>query len=316
MDMSSYMMGVCFFLAAGSLMILMLPALSREELTEQRIEVIKQRAFTGKRDIFSNTRRREIERLNSPLYKTAALTVSRLKLKRYLTTADYKQKLIRAGYRNQFSETLFLFGRLAFPVAFTLIGGTYLFVVNDHGFDLLGRSAIALGCGYFGMKLPEILVKNATNKRQDEIRLAWPDSLDLMLICIESGMSIEEAIRKVANEIGIQSMALAEEFMLCLAEISHSPERTMAYRNLATRIGIDDVKNTTTALAQAEEKGTPVGEALRSMAADVRTTRMMAAKKKAAALGPKLTVPMILFFLPVIIFVILWPGVITVMEWG
>ncbi len=316
MDMSNYFMGVCLFMAVGSLFMLAMPALSKEEVTEQRIEAIKQRSSNGRRDIQSMTRRREIERLNSPLYKTAAMTVSRLKLKRYLSVADYKQKLIRAGYRNQFSETLFLFGRLAFPVAFTLISGTYLFVVNDHGFDVLGKTAIALFFGYLGMKLPEILVRNATNKRQDEIRLAWPDSLDLMLICIESGMSIEESIRKVSNEIGIQSVALAEEFSLCIAEISHSPERTTAYRNLALRIGIDDVKNTTTALAQAEEKGTPVGEALRRMAEDVRTTRMMTAKKKAAALGPKLTVPMIVFFLPVIIFIILWPGVITVMEWN
>lgn len=316
MELANYLMGVCGILAIGSLLMLMMPVLSREELAEQRIEAIKQSSRGERRDIFSVTRRKEIERLNSPLYKTAAMTVSRLKLKRYLTTADYKQKLIRAGYRNQFSETLFLFGRLALPLAFTMLAGIYLFLIDDWNFDILARAAISLGCGYIGMKVPELIVKNTTNKRQDEIRLAWPDSLDLMLICIESGMSIEEGIRKVSNEIGLQSMALAEEFMLCLAELSHAPERSVAYKNLAARIGIDDVKITTTALVQAEDKGTPVGDALRTMAADVRTNRMMLAKKKAAALGPKLTVPMILFFLPVIIFIILWPGVITMMEWG
>ena len=315
MDIYNYILGVLALVSIGSIVMLMVPALSREEVAERRIEAIKNDARHTRQDIFAQSKRREMQRLQSPLYKTAAMTVSKLKLKRYLTTTDYKQKLIRAGYRNQFSETLFLFGRLALPITFTFVVGTYLFMIEDWGLDAMARMAISLGFGYLGMKLPEIMVRNAINKRQDEIRLAWPDGLDLMLICVESGMSIEEAIRKVASEIGIQSMALAEEFMLCLAELSHAPDRGQAYKNLAQRIGIDDVKTTTTALIQAEEQGTAVGSALRTMSADIRENRMLLAKKKAAALGPKLTVPMILFFLPVIIFVILWPGVIDVMGW-
>jgi tight adherence protein C len=316
MDPTNYIVGVLALVSIGSVMMLMVPALSREEVAERRIDAIKNDLRHTRQDIFAQSKRREMQRLQSPLYKTAAMTVTKLKLKRYLTTTDYKQKLIRAGYRNQFSETLFLFGRLALPITFTFVVGTYLFMIEDWGLDPLARMAISLGFGYLGMKLPEIMVKNATDKRQDEIRLAWPDGLDLMLICVESGMSIEESIRKVASEIGIQSMALAEEFMLCLAELSHAPDRAQAYKNLAARIGLDDVKTTTTALIQAEEQGTAVGQALRIMSADIRETRMLLAKKKAAALGPKLTVPMILFFLPVIIFVILWPGVIDVMGWN
>ncbi len=110
-------------------------------------------------------------------------------------------------------------------------------------------------------------------------------------------------------------MALAEELMLCLAELSTAPDRAQAYKNLAQRIGLDDVKTTTTALIPGRGTGTAVGQALRTMSADIKENRMLLAKKKAAALGPKLTVPMIMFFLPVIIFVILWPGVIDVMGW-
>ncbi len=164
----------------------MIPNLTREEVRSAESRRSRTTCVHTRQDIFAQSRRRELQRLQSPLYKTAAVTVSKLKLKRYLTTTDYKQKLIRAGYRNQFSETLFLFGRLALPITFTFIVATYLFMIEDWGLDGLARMAISLGCGYVGMKLPEIIVKNATNKRQDEIRLSWPDGLDLMLICVES----------------------------------------------------------------------------------------------------------------------------------
>jgi tight adherence protein C len=136
--------------------------------------------------------------------------------------------------------------------------------------------------------------------------------MDLLLICVESGMSIEHACRKVSEEIGSQSLALAEEFSLLTAELSFLPDRRMAYENLAIRTGIEASKQISTVLIQAERYGTPLGQALRMVAQESRSQRLLAAEKKAASLPPKLTVPMIIFFLPVLFCVILTPAIIQV----
>jgi tight adherence protein C len=159
-----------------------------------------------------------------------------------------------------------------------------------------------------------LFLKNAIAKRQLSLKRAFPDALDLLLICVESGMSIEAAFRKVSAEIGSQSIALAEEFTLTTAELSYLQDRKVAYQNLANRTGLDGVKSVSLALQQAERYGTPLGTTLRVMAQENRDMRMAEAEKKAAALPPKLTVPMIVFFLPVLFVVILGPAAIQVMK--
>lgn len=157
-----------------------------------------------------------------------------------------------------------------------------------------------------------VFLKNAIAKRQLSIKRAFPNALDLMLICIESGMSIEAAFRRVSQEIGSQSVPLAEELTLVTAELSYLQDRKVAYENLAKRIGLDSVKSVALALQQAERYGTPLGQTLRVLAQENRDMRMTEAEKKAAALPPKLTVPMIVFFLPVLFVVILGPTGIKV----
>jgi tight adherence protein C len=159
-----------------------------------------------------------------------------------------------------------------------------------------------------------MFLKNRIAKRQLSIKRAFPDTLDLLLICVESGMSIEAAFRKVSEEIGSQSVALAEELTLTTAELSYLPDRRAAYENLAKRTDLDGVKSVCMALQQAERYGTALGTALRVMAQENRDMRMSEAEKKAAGLPPKLTVPMILFFLPVLFIVILGPAAIKVMA--
>ena len=138
------------------------------------------------------------------------------------------------------------------------------------------------------------------------------DALDLLLICVESGMSIEAAIQKVGAEVGSSSMELAEELSLLTAELSYLPDRRLAYEGLARRTNHPGIKSVATAMIQAERYGTPLGTALRVMAKENRDLRLSAADKKAAALPAQLTVPMILFFLPVLFVVILGPVVIRV----
>ena len=172
----------------------------------------------------------------------------------------------------------------------------------------------AFGGALLGFYLPDMYVSNRIQNRQQSIMRAFPDALDLLLICVESGMSIEAAFTKVAAEIGQSSVELAEELGLTTAELSYLPERRQAFENLAKRCGHDGVKAVAAALNQAEKYGTPMGQALRVTAQENREMRMMEAEKKAAALPAKLTVPMILFFLPCLFVVILGPAIMRVMS--
>jgi tight adherence protein C len=190
----------------------------------------------------------------------------------------------------------------------------YVFVVIDMQQPALIKIGFSIGAAYLGMQLPWLFLKNKIARRQLDIKRAFPDALDLLLICVESGMSIEAAFRKVSQEVGSQSVSLAEEFMLTTAELSYLQDRRLAYENLAKRVDLEGVKAVCVALQQTERYGTPLGQTLRVMAQENRDMRMSEAEKKAAALPPKLTVPMILFFLPVLFVVILGPAAIRVMS--
>jgi tight adherence protein C len=240
--------------------------------------------------------------------------VERYQLHRWLGTDTAKRKLMQAGYRGQGAETAFLFFRLVVPCASVVGAVFYLFVLEAIDTSYLVRFGLVIGAAYGGIKAPELFLVNTAKKRQTEIRKAWPDALDLTLICVESGMAIEHAFRKVSTEIAGSSVVLAEELALMTAEMSFLPDRRQAYENLVLRTGLDPVKAVATALIQAERYGTPVGQALRVLSQESRDQRMNEAEKKAAGLPPKLTVPMILFFLPVLFVVIITPAVIQIMR--
>jgi tight adherence protein C len=176
------------------------------------------------------------------------------------------------------------------------------------------RLGLSIGGAYLGFYLPNIFISNLIQRRQKSIKRVFPDSLDLLLICVQAGMSIESAMNKVAGEIASRSLELAEEFSVTTAELSYLQERRQAYENLGKRTGIPVVRAVGTSLIQAERYGTAIGQALRVLAKESRDMRMAEAEKKAAALPPKLTVPMILFFLPVLFIVILGPAFIQVMA--
>jgi tight adherence protein C len=176
------------------------------------------------------------------------------------------------------------------------------------------KIGLCIAAAYAGTHAPWMFLKSQIQRRQLSIKRAFPDTLDLLLICVESGISIEAAFRKVAEQVGSQSIALAEELTLTTAELSYLPDRRQAYENLAKRTDLEGVKSVCMALQQAERYGTPLANALRVMAQENRDMRMSEAEKKAASLPPKLTVPMILFFLPVLFIVILGPAAIKVMA--
>jgi tight adherence protein C len=238
--------------------------------------------------------------------------VEDLNLGKWVAQEAAREKLVMAGYRGQAPYVTFLFFRMITPIVM-LIGATiYVFLLSHMQQSTPIKIGICIGAVFFGLQAPMLFLKNAITKRQLSIKRAFPDALDLLLICIESGMSIEVAFRKVSTEIGSQSIALAEEFTLTTAELSYLQDRKIAYENLAKRTGLEGVKSVCLALQQSERYGTPLSQSLRVMAQENRDMRMSEAEKKAAALPPKLTVPMILFFLPVLFVVILGPSGIKI----
>ncbi len=235
--------------------------------------------------------------------------VAKLNLKSLLEDPNVENKLLEAGMRGPKYISVFYFARFTTPIVFFLLALTYLFVAGNE-MTANRKLLIAVGACAAGFYLPNILLSNIIAKRKQSIMRAFPDALDLLLICVESGMSIEAAFARVSEEIGTSSIPLAEELGITNSELAYLQDRRVAYENLARRTNHPGIKAVTVSLIQAEKYGTPLGSALRIMAKENREMRMTEAEKKAAALPAKLTVPMILFFLPVLFIVILTPAYI------
>ena len=241
-------------------------------------------------------------------------TLDRLKIGNMLESEDTRDKLARAGLRGQAPLVAFMFFRFIAPPVVFLIMLFYLFVVTHFSWAPMIKISASVAGALVGFYLPDLFISNLISRRQQSIMKAFPDALDLMLICVESGMSVEAAFGRVAGEIGQQSVELAEELGLTTAELSYLPERRQAFENLARRCGHSGVKAVAAALNQAEQYGTPMGSALRVAAQENREMRMVEAEKKAASLPAKLTVPMIVFFLPCLFVVIMGPAIMKIMA--
>jgi tight adherence protein C len=292
--------------ASATAYTLIMPLFAGENLSKRMKAVANER---------ERIRQRERERLGKAekvsLRQTPKQLVSKVvddfNLTKWLAQESALEKLVMAGYRGHAPYVTFLFARAVTPIVMFVGSVLYVFVISHLEKSMPVKIGICVACAYGGLEAPMLFLKNAISKRQLQIKRAFPDALDLLLICIESGMSVEAAFRKVSAEIVSQSIALSEEFTLTTAELSYLQDRKVAYENLAKRTGLEGVKSVCLALQQAERYGTPLGASLRVMAQENRDMRMNEAEKKAAALPPKLTVPMILFFLPVLFVVILGP---------
>jgi tight adherence protein C len=237
-----------------------------------------------------------------------------LNLRKLFEAEGTRGSLRQAGYRSERHLIYYLAARLVTPIVLAVVFFVYSTqVFGDTVPTSMRFAALAFGLivGYY---LPNVWIKNKIGRRQLSIKRAWSDALDLLLICVESGMSIEAAMQRVAREIGSQSVPLAEELTLACAELSYLTDRRKAFDNLGKRTGLPTVKSVATSFIQSERYGTPLGQALRVLAQENRDMRMADAEKKAAALPPKLTVPMVLFFLPVIFIVVLGPSIILVLA--
>jgi tight adherence protein C len=285
------------------------------DIFKSRLKIINQ-----KRGELSQQRRQRLEqarpslrRLTSGRENFMRTVLEKLNVKNLTEQADLRKKLIRAGYRSPQAIITFTFLRLALPLglagfsALLLFGGS---VKMAAAFKVI----ITMGVLLFGYMLPDILVSNAISKRQAGIQRSFPDALDLMVICVESGISLESAFTRVSEELALDAPELSEEIAITTAELAFLSDRRQALDNLAVRTGSHPVKSLVTSLIQSEKYGTPLGAALRVVSQEGRDTRMAKAEEKAAALPAKLTVPMVTFFLPVLFLVLIGPTIIQVMH--
>jgi tight adherence protein C len=287
------------------------PAFSGDRLNSRLKAVANRREELRKRNRaqLETTDRSSLRRNDASFFKSF---VDRFDLQKSLEDPNVAKKLMQAGLRGPKPLSMFYFFRFTLPIVFALAAFVYLWAINDHGLQIqmkFGVVVLALAAGFYG---PNMYVENLATKRRTSIMRSFPDSLDMMLICVEAGMAIEQAFGRVSEEIGTASPELAEELALTTAELSYLQDRRQAYYNLAERTNHPGVKGVAMALVQAEKYGTPLSNALRVMAKENRDMRITEAEKKAAALPAKLTVPMIVFFLPVLFLVILGPAFIKI----
>jgi tight adherence protein C len=299
--------------AVATVLTLAMPLLASDPLPKRMKSVAIEREKIRQRERERMARGEKVTLRQSPK-QFMQRAVENFQLNKWVGQEEAREKLVQAGYRGHAPYVTYLFFRMVVPIVAALVSILYVFVILQIDRPFTIKVGICLFATYLGMQLPWIFLKNKIQKRQLSIRRAFPDALDLLLICVESGMSIEAAFKKVSDEIGSQSVPLAEELTLTTAELSYLPDRRQAYDNLAKRTGLEGVRSVCVALQQAERYGTPLAQTLRVLAQENRDMRMAEAEKKAAALPPKLTVPMILFFLPVLFIVILGPAAIRVMA--
>ena len=312
-DNPEMLIALCAAVAVFSaILVVTWPYLARNELDNRMRQVSSERERIRARERAKLEAAKKQASLRTEPKKFFKEIVDRFRLEKQAEDGEMVKKLRMAGYRGRSPVFVFISLRLIMPIALFAVATLYVFFILALEQPFFLKLTIVLTIAYLGYYAPALYVKNQISKRQKSIRRAWPDALDLLLICVESGMGIEGAFRKVSEEIGAQSIPLAEELSLTTAELSYLQDRRKAYENLGERVGLDSVRSIVTALIQAEKYGTPVGQALRVLAQESRDNRMSEAEKKAAALPPKLTVPMILFFLPVLFAVIITPAAIQV----
>ncbi|MEN7536492.1 type II secretion system F family protein [Aurantiacibacter flavus] len=242
-------------------------------------------------------------------------TLQGMKVLQESQVKDIQQKLAQAGYRNKELAVVIIFARMVLPIVLGLIG-VVMFYWSDMFPDwgsfkrFLGFAALVI----LGYKGPDLFISNVANKRTKEIQKGLPDALDLLVICAEAGLTVDAAFNRVARELGRAYPELGDEFALTAIELSFLTERRQAFENFAYRVDLDAVRGVVTTMVQTERYGTPLASALRVLSAEFRNERMMRAEEKAARLPAIMTVPLILFILPVLFIVILGPAACSIAD--
>lgn len=310
MDSSVWIVILSALAAAASFAAFAIPMLQKKEQKERYKDVIEKK----RKALFEQAR----EQVNNKQFKKEEQQISAAKSMALFyklqtmageTAQGARNLCLRAGIRDPMAPMYYLISRIVLPLLFMALALLFLWK-SQKEFTDLKKFMIVIGSAGAGFFLPYLLIKNNADKRQQEIALAFPDSLDMMLICVQGGIGIEAAINRIAETVAGHSLALAEELGILCAELGMLNDRKAAFMGFATRVGSGPGRSFATAMLQAEQYGTSISKALRTLAEETRAIRMATAEQKAASLPPKLTVPMIVFFLPALFIVILSPAVL------
>jgi tight adherence protein C len=240
--------------------------------------------------------------------------VTWLKMARGKGVQELRLKLARAGYRSRDAMFVFLFSKLVAPIGMACLASFFMLALRVGSMPMAPRFAIIIGAAIAGWILPDLLLRSQSQKREDLLRKAMPDALDLLVICAEAGLSLGASFERVSQEINPNAPELAEEIGLTAVELNFLPDRTRALHGLADRVPLPGVMALVNTLLQTEKYGTPLAQALRVLSAEMREERIMKAEEKAARLPAILTVPMIIFILPPLFVVLIGPAAIKVSE--
>ena len=308
MDNDLLITGISALLAAGSFVAFALPFLKNTERKERYRNIIEKR----RSDLFAAAREGKQDSVSA---RDSLASLYKLQRLAGAMGEKARDKMLQAGIRSLSAPLKFMIAQLLLPIVFC---GIAMFFISASGKETSDTMTLLIlfGAAFAGFKFPDLLVQNQIQKRQAEINQAFPDSLDIMLICVQGGIGLEQTIARVADEIAEHSPVLAEELGILSAEMAMLGERAVALQDFARRVGSSAGKSFASALIQAEQYGTSVSQAMRVMSDELRDMRMAEAEQKAAALPPKLTVPMILFFLPALFVIILGPAGIQAAAQG
>jgi len=310
---------VATFLAAMSTLALLIAVWAATTVRDpmaRRVKALNERREQLKAGITASTskRRAKLNPTNEVTDRMRAL-LSSLQVLQESQVKQAQIKLMQAGIRSKDAAYAVIFGRMVLPI---VIGGGVFLAIYVFGWlgdwsplKRLGIAAFALIGSY---KAPDIIVKNKIDKRSSAIRKGLPDALDLLVICAEAGLTVDSAFHRVARELGRAYPELGDEFALTAIELGFLTDRRAAFENLASRIDLDAIRGVVTTMIQTEKYGTPLASALRVLSAEFRNERMMRAEEKAARLPAIMTVPLILFILPVLFIVILGPAACAISD--
>jgi len=294
-----------------AVVILALPVVQKGERKQRYRAVIEQ-----KRKALYQQARDEAKNRKPTQRQTAAQSISAMYMVQKLagkTAIKARDLLLQAGYRNPKAPLVYLMIRMILPLVLAGFTAIILAASDKEIEDNIAFGSVLMAA-FVGFMLPRVLVKNQAVKRQEEIQLAFPDALDMMLICVQGGLSVEASINKLSTSVADHSETLAEELGILCAELGLLNDRKAAFQDFSRRIGTPAARSFSTAMIQAEQYGTSVVKAMRVLSEDQRDQRMMEAERKAASLPPKLTVPMIVFFLPTLFIIILGPAALKAMN--
>lgn len=240
--------------------------------------------------------------------------VSRMKLLSSTQSQKVQRQLMKAGWRSKDAIVRYYFFKLALPPVFGIIAVACVYVLQLWPMEDMAKALSCIGAVVGGLYAPDIFVKNKAAKRQDTIRKALPDALDLMVICAEAGLSLDATLGRVSREMERTAPELSDEFTLTSLELGFSSDRRQALKNMALRSDVSVLRGMVNTLLQSEKYGTPLANSLRVMSAESREERMMKAEEKAARLPAMMTVPMIVFILPPLFVVLIGPAILKTMD--